>query len=238
MSGGVPQMRLRRRRVFALTAAGILGVFAVLPHPLEHLAQFIGTAVLIAIAAAAGAWSAPRVGLTTAVIDAALTGQPFVARFRSSAALAIGLGLVTALVVTALELVVFAPLVPETKAVAARPLWTGALAALYGGLAEETLWRYGAMSFLAGLFTRLVRRPAAYWAAIVIASVIFGLAHLPATDGLLPLTPLLAIRTIALVGLAGVAFGWLYWRRGLEAAMVGHGVFSLIAHVAVPAIGV
>ena len=68
-------MRQRRRRVIALTAAGVLGVFAVLPHPLEHLAQFIATGVLIAIAAVAGALLAPRVGLVTPIIDAALSGQ-------------------------------------------------------------------------------------------------------------------------------------------------------------------
>jgi len=233
----VTETRLRRRRVIALTAAGVLGVFAVLPHPLEHLAQFFGTGVLIAIAAVAGAVFAPRVGLVTAIIDAALTGQAFIARARSVGVFAIAVGVVTGLAVVALDVVVFAPLVPETKALPARPLWTGALAALYGGLAEETLWRYGAMSFLAWLFTRVVRGPAVYWAGIVISSVVFGLAHLPAT-ALLPLAPVVVARTMILVGLAGVAFGWLYWRRGLEAAMVSHGVAALIVHLTVPAIGV
>ena len=232
------ETRLRRRRVIAFTAAGLLGVFAVLPHPLEHLAQFFGTGVLIAIAAVAGAVFAPRVGLVTAIIDAALTGQAFIARARSVAVFATAVGVVTGLAVVALDVVVFAPLVPETKALPARPLWTGALAALYGGLAEETLWRYGAMSFLAWLFTRVVRGPAVYWAGIVVSSVVFGLAHLPATDALLPLAPVVVTRTMILVGLAGVAFGWLYWRRGLDAAMVSHGVTALIVHVTVPAIGV
>jgi Type II CAAX prenyl endopeptidase Rce1-like len=230
--------RLRRRRVLALTAAGVLGVFAVLPHPLEHVAQFLATGVLIAIAAAAGAWFAPRTGLATPVIDAALTRRPFIARARSIAVLATLVGVVTAVAIVALDVVVFAPLVPETKALPARPLWTGALAALYGALAEETLWRYGAMSVLSWLFAHVVRGRSAYWSAILGASVVFGLAHLPATEGFLPLTPLLAIRTTVLVGGAGVAFGWLYWRRGLEAAMVGHGVASVIVHAAVPAIGV
>jgi len=202
----VTDTRLRRRRVLALTAAGVLGVFAVLPHPLEHLAQFFGTGVLIAIAAAAGTVFAPRVGLVTTIIDAALSRQPFAARARSNAALAVGVGVAVALAIVALDVVVFAPLVPETRTVAARPLWTGALAALYGGLSEETLWRYGAVSFLAWLFTRVVRGPTAYWAAIVVASVVFGLAHLPATDALVPLTPVVVTRTMILVGLAGVAF--------------------------------
>src|SRR5437667_8125844 len=112
-SSDVTETRLRRRRVIALTAAGVLGVFAVLPHPLEHLAQFFGTGVLIAIAAVAGAVFAPRVGLVTAIIDAALSRQPFAARARSNAALAVGVGVAVALAIVALAVAVLAPLVPQ-----------------------------------------------------------------------------------------------------------------------------
>jgi len=213
-------------------------VFAVLPHPLEHLAQFFGTGVLIAIAAAAGTVFAPRVGLVTTIIDAALSRQPFAARARSNAALAVGVGVAVALAIVALDVVVFAPLVPETRTVAARPLWTGALAALYGGLSEETLWRYGAVSFLAWLFTRVVRGPTAYWAAIVVASVVFGLAHLPATDALVPLTPVVVDANDDPRRPRRRRFRWLYWRRGLEAAMIAHGAAALIVHVTAPAIGI
>ena len=70
------------------------------------------------------------------------------------------------------------------------------------------------------------------------ASAVFGLAHLPATDALVALTPLVVTRTMVLVSAAGVVFGWLCWRRGLEAAMVAHGAAALIVHVTVPAVGV
>jgi hypothetical protein len=36
------------------------------------------------------------------------------------------------------------------------------------------------------------------------------------------LTPLIIIRTILLNALGGVLFGWLFWRRSLEVAMVAH----------------
>jgi membrane protease YdiL (CAAX protease family) len=32
-------------------------------------------------------------------------------------------------------------------------------------------------------------------------------------------------------GLAGVAFGWLYWKRGLESAIVAHFSADIILHV-------
>jgi membrane protease YdiL (CAAX protease family) len=34
-------------------------------------------------------------------------------------------------------------------------------------------------------------------------------------------------RTVLLNAVVGVLFGWLYWRRSLEAAMVAHAAFHL-----------
>jgi membrane protease YdiL (CAAX protease family) len=228
------------KRAIALIIAGLIGAFAVIPHLLEHLAEFLGFGTLVAAAVAAGTSLAPRAGLGTPIIDAALTAQPFARRALSVCGLAIGLGLATALAVVALDFIVFSPLLARaqtTSAASAPPLWTGTLYAFYGGLTEEILFRYGAMSALAWLLSRLFRAPVAYWGAIVGASLLFGVAHLPATVALLPLTPLVVTRTMVLIGLAGVAFGWVYWRRGLEAAMVSHGAAALILHVGVPAIG-
>lgn len=63
--------------------------------------------------------------------------------------------------------------------------------------------------------------------AIVVTALLFGAGHLPALSLTVGLTPLLLVRTLLLNALAAVAFGWLFWRRSLEAAMIGHGA----AHV-------
>jgi membrane protease YdiL (CAAX protease family) len=41
------------------------------------------------------------------------------------------------------------------------------------------------------------------------------------------------IRTVLLNSLAGVLFGWLYVRRGLEAGMLAHFAGDLVLHVIV-----
>jgi hypothetical protein len=229
------------RRLLTLIAAGLIGAFAVIPHLLMHMAEFLGGGVLIAIAGVAGNWCAPRVGLSTPIIDSVLTKQPFIRRASSVAGLAIGVGIVLAVALVALDTAVFATLIAPDQirsAASAPPLWTSGLAALYGGLTEEIVVRYGVMSLLLWLLIRVVRGPAAYWSAIVGAAMLFGVWHLPGTAEVLPLTPLVVTRTLVLNGLAGVAFGWLYWRRGLEAAMVCHGAANLIVHAALPGIGV
>ena len=65
----------------------------------------------------------------------------------------------------------------------------------------------------------------------MLAAVVFGLGHLPATAALLPLTPAVIARAVVLNGIPGVVFGWLFWRRGLEAAMVAHFGADLVLHV-------
>jgi hypothetical protein len=41
-------------------------------------------------------------------------------------------------------------------------------------------------------------------------------------------------RALALNGLSGVAFGMLYWRRGLEATMLVHDAADVILHIVAP----
>ena len=65
----------------------------------------------------------------------------------------------------------------------------------------------------------------------LLAAVLFGLGHLPTVALLVPLTPLVIARTILLNGLIGIACGWLYWKRGLESAMISHFSADLVLHV-------
>ena len=72
------------------------------------------------------------------------------------------------------------------------------------------------------------------WLVIVVASVLFGLGHLPTTAQLTTLTPLIIARAIVLNGVAGLAFGYLYWKRGLESAMLAHFSADILLHVLLP----
>jgi hypothetical protein len=45
---------------------------------------------------------------------------------------------------------------------------------------------------------------------------------------------MLVIRAITLNGVAGSAFGWLYWHCGLESAMLSHFCTDIFLHVVGP----
>ena len=94
-----------------------------------------------------------------------------------------------------------------------------------------------ALAWLLGLVWREAPgRPAAgaFWTANLGAAILFGLGHLPATAALVPLTSFVVLRAIVLNGIGGVVFGHLYWRRGLEAAMLAHFSADIVLHVLTP----
>jgi len=102
---------------------------------------------------------------------------------------------------------------------------------MYGGITEELLMRWGLMSLIAWIGSKITGKQSAIavWFGIVIAALIFGVAHLPAVQGLTnELTSNLVVYIITMNSVLGILFGWLFWKKGIEAAMVAHS----FAHVA------
>ena len=105
---------------------------------------------------------------------------------------------------------------------------------LYGGITEELLLRWGVMTLLVWLFFRLFQKrrdtpsAACFVVAILISSFVFGAGHLPVAFLLIPEPGLALIGFIVLANsVFGVIAGCLYWKRGLESAMIAH----MFAHV-------
>jgi membrane protease YdiL (CAAX protease family) len=246
-------------KVFGVLMAGaLIGTWAVLPYYLA-LVEFpsslpvplwlllaAGTAqnlLLFAAVTGLGLWLGGKVGLGAPVLRAWLAGEAEAPRrFRASLPLCVGTGVVVGILIVLLEQIVFAPLLPGALDAIAPPApWQGFLASFYGGINEELLTRLGLMTLLVWAATRLVRqgRPsvAVMWTANALAALLFAVGHLPTLAMLAPLTVILVVRTLLLNGVAGGAFGWLYWRRGLLAAMVAHFSADIVLHAVLPAFG-
>jgi len=120
------------------------------------------------------------------------------------------------------------------------PIWAALLASFYGGIAEEVLMRLFVMTLLVWLISKITKTikglPARWsvWVAIILASVLFGLGHLPFTSQLTDLTALVIVRAIVLNGIGGVVFGWLYWKKGLVSAMIAHFSADIVLHIITP----
>jgi membrane protease YdiL (CAAX protease family) len=113
--------------------------------------------------------------------------------------------------------------------------WKRLLAGVvYGGVTEELLTRLFLVSLLAWGLGFVWKAPSglpaagAFVVAIVLAALLFGALHLPATAAIAPLSLMLVTRALLLNGIAGVVFGFLFWRYGLEAAMFAHASAHLV----------
>jgi len=122
----------------------------------------------------------------------------------------------------------------ELAARAARlpALWKLFLASIDAGVQEELFSRLFLMSLFAWLGGLIWHdeegRPVVgvFATAIALSGMLFGLAHIDIQSGI-ALRPL--IRIFILNSLLGSLFGWLYWKLGLEAAMLTHGLLDAFA---------
>jgi membrane protease YdiL (CAAX protease family) len=110
---------------------------------------------------------------------------------------------------------------------------------LYGGITEELLLRWGLMTLLVWLAWRFVQRrsgtPRALyvWVAIVVTALVFGAGHLPAAATFIgTLSAEIVVFVVGANVAFGVLFGYLFWRYGLEAAMIAHGTTHAVSHAA------
>lgn len=222
---------------------------AEIPSWMLVVGSLIQGAAVAAIFGGLGLWLGPKVGLGAPDLRGVLHGEPGSGRRALSALpLAAGLGVALGAVLLALQAGLM-PLLPEAVRRSFEELdfpspWEGFLASVSAGVNEEILFRLGLMTLFVFLGARLLRqgnRPGAgvVWTAMVVATLLFGSVHLPQTAELLGggLPASLVAYTLLGNGLGGVVFGWLYWKRGLLAAVTAHFATDVVLYVVAPALG-
>lgn len=235
------------RFVVRLALLGLIGTLSLLLAPLERLVPvdanplafrlmaMIQPAILGLGALFLGAWAAPKVGLDAPVVRAWADRRPIWPELKEQIPAAVVIGLLAGLVLLAFASAVSRAELTEPLKAIELPLATKLL---YGGIVEELLLRWGVMSLLVWIAWRLSGRrepvpPFCYWAGATVAAVLFAVGHLPVLFLLVPDPPswLLAL-VLAANAVPGLMFGWLYWRRGLEAAMLAHALAHLFSTAA------
>jgi len=205
--------------------------------PAAVLALQGGQALLLcALAAYAGIRFAPRAGLDAPWLRSFAERRERPPAFGSVAIEAAAVGSVTAIVVTAVALMLRSSVPEALWHPAPASFWTRACSAFYGGIVEETLVRWGLLTALFALARRAGVRDA-FWPANISAALVFGLLHLPAVAfARIPMTGGVVAHVLLGNGIAGVVFGWMFRRRGLEGAMVAHGAADVWLQAALPAL--
>ena len=193
----------------------------------------VQTSLLLVGAVILGAWLGPRVGLGAPLLQAVLQRKRLRSVWRN-----VWLPGVSAGVMGAAWMVTLAQLMPPDllpgDPMQALPLW---VRLLYGGISEELLARWGLMAMImCGLWHLLQPRggmPKAVvvWLAIALSSVIGSAGQLPAAIGLMGSLSMPLVAYVVISHAAyGLLAGFLFWRYGLEAAMLAHILALLLSH--------
>jgi membrane protease YdiL (CAAX protease family) len=237
-----------------LLALGLFGFFAVLPFllnvqgdalrelaisiPTLLLLSLVQTTVLLSVAIFLGLLLGKKIGLGVPLLERWIAGRPQEEKIKPLASLSIKLGALAGILIIGFDFV-FNQFM-EPIAFADVPLWQGFLGSFYGGIVEEILLRLLLVTLIVWILFKFSKSkadrpaPTSVWIAIIVAAIIFGLGHLPATALLTTITPLVIARAVVLNGIGGIVFGWLYWKKGLESAMIAHFTADIVLLVVLP----
>lgn len=201
------------------------------PPVVIKLLSVIQTAILLSIAILIGVQLAPRVRLSAPAAEAMVRGNSFISALKPQVLPGLLAGCFAGVAILSIWLL-FRPNLPPVfvtraeKLNSAMPLLTRLL---YGGITEELLLRWGLLTLLLWTAWRMfqqgrgIPRTIYVVSAIVISSVVFGIGHLPLVSALQVSFTLPIVAFIVLANsVFGLIAGFLYWRRGLEAAIIAH----------------
>jgi hypothetical protein len=205
---------------------------------LLKLLSTIQTSILLSVAVFVGVALAARVGLSSPAAEAAAGRGNIMSALKPQIAPGLAGGLAGGVAILSTWLL-WRPFLSATFVTRAERLNKSLpflTRLLYGGIIEELLLRWGLMTLLVWLGWRLLQKgqgaPRAIFVvlAIIISSVVFGMGHLPLASALgVDFTVAIVSYVVVANSVFGLIAGYLYWKKGLEAAMIAH----MLTHVVI-----
>ena len=211
-----------------------------MPKPLFLFiaAIFIQIVIMFSIFIFVGLFLGKKTGLGAPIIEDWLKRWPLREKIKSLLFYSIVLGILVGISIFVLDRVVFAVFIePITTYQSKPPLWQRFLLSFYGGINEEIAMRLFLMTLIVWISTKIrkvkdnIPADLTFWFAIILTSILFGLGHLPMTAQFMKITTVVVLRALILNGIAGIVFGWIYWKKGLLLAIISHFSADIVLHV-------
>ncbi|WP_094228758.1 CPBP family glutamic-type intramembrane protease [Methanolobus psychrotolerans] len=196
--------------------------------------QFARSTILFLLFIFIGLYLGKKVGLGAPFLGSLSEGKGLDKSFFPSVKLSIFLGALTGAIIFILSWLVFSMSTePFISLLLTPPLWQRFLYSFYAAAVEEILLRYFLMTLFVWISWKIRKtsenRPTntGIWLSILLVSLIYGSVYLisPSTMdvGQLQIWGIVILNVIA-----GTVFGWLYWKKGLEAAFLANLTTSLM----------
>lgn len=205
--------------------------------PALKLLSLVQPTLILVVAVVVGIALAPRVGLSAPAAEALAAGRGFFKALKPQIVPGVIGGLLGGVSIVLISVISKPFLLPDTIDRVSRfiKLIPLPMRILYGGITEEVLLRWGFMTLIVWATWRVLQKQrrvpssAFFVGAILLSSLVFGAGHLPVAYVLLSdsFGPAIVLFVILANSAFGVIAGYLYWKSGLEAAIIAH----MLCHV-------
>ncbi len=250
------EKKFKIKLALLLTTLGVFGIIAIIPYSMttlmsnQTLPKDIPISLVLTVNSIVqslqllflvfiGVFLQNRVGLNAPILEAFVYKKQLPIISKKWMLTGIFVSFIGSVIILLLDLFVFMPVIqlPDEQA-PTTVWWQGLLAMFYGGITEELMLRLFGMTLVVWILAQITKKekgniPDSYfYIAIFLTAILFGLSHLPATIQVFgELSTVIVIRAIVLNGLLGLWFGYLYWKKGLEYAIISHMSADFFIHV-------
>ncbi len=233
------------KATFLLFLLGFLGILSTIPmyskllslqstglqlsEELVLILTVVQSSILLILMIWLGSTFSRKVGLSAPIIFALARSENISKHLKPQLFPAILGGVIGGILMLLFSNAMLDQLPPEflTNGEKLLPPWYTKL--LYGGITEEILIRWGLMSFFVWCSFRITQQGNGevgsinYVVAIILSALLFGILHLSVAFALSSEITVALVTYIVLGNsMFGLIAGYLYWKRGLESAIVAH----------------
>ena len=213
---------------------------APIPLPLVILISILQSTILFAILIFFWLKLSDKLGFKTPILEKIISKEKANVDIKSIIKTSIILGFWVGIIIVLLDFLFTTSGTTISIFQKSVPIWQGFLASFYGWISEEIVMRLFFMTTILWIASKLlknnniIKNKTIVWSAIIIAALVFWVWHLPITASLTTVTPLVIFRALLLNGIWWLVFGWLYWKKGLESAIIAHFSTDIIIQVVLP----
>ena len=246
------KIQINWKLFFLLLILSIVTVLLVVPYslaltgkqneltPVLLLLSLVQNLVLFAAAIFFGLILSSKVGMGAPILEGILAKKNQSEKLKSILMPSVALGVLGGILIILLSLLFQSLSAEMLEAEKSVSTWKALLASFYGGVGEEIMFRLFVVSLFVWITFKIKKTkeglPTNFgiWLSIILTAVLFGLGHLGITGEITAITATVIIRAILLNGVVAVIYGWLYWKKGLEAAVIAHFSTDIVIHVITP----
>ncbi len=222
--------------LFALVFTIIFRVTYVRTVPFEFMVDVLPALLVLAhavgytIAIVVGLYLGRVVGLGAPLLESWMNGEEIGDRAVSFLKITFALGSCVAVVKFVLDRFLFSQFVPsllmQWKQIPFGLRW---IIPFEQGIGDEITFRLFWMTILVWIIYKIQKpesaqpTPKGVWTAILIATIFSIPGILFWSSGLV-----IKLQLVVLTAVGGIVFGWLYWRKGIESAILAHFISSVV----------